>query len=151
LLIDSQIKWLWLAPNYRAKADVRQVIDGLDPDPCNSRLIPLVGAIRGEPVDTDEDGVADDDEIVAGTDPFDPNSSPVAFGDVDLDLDLLENDRLWLEDSDGDGVADSVAIDINSNVLIDARVAIVKPRDVELGDFDGDLVIDAIDLRRVGR
>ncbi len=174
----------FLDPTNR-DSDFDGFIDGLDSDPCNSLLIPILAPVSGEPVDFDGDGFADDDEIVAGTDPLDPDSSPIAFGDVDLDLDLLDNDRLWLEDSDGDGVADSVAIDTNSNVLIDARVAIVKPRDVEVGDFDGDgeaddrrytveyafanqrvlqprivltiddydgdMVIDQIDLRRVGR
>jgi len=52
------------------------------------------------------------------------------------------NDRLWLEPSLCCGIANSVAIDIDSNVLIDARVQIVAPRDVKQGDFDGDGVED---------
>ncbi|MFQ6116884.1 MAG: hypothetical protein ACE5LQ_01310, partial [Candidatus Bipolaricaulia bacterium] len=116
-------------------------IDGFDPDPCNSPPIPIVFPLQGEPLDSDNDGFADDDETVAGTDPLDPDDHPAAFT-ADLDLDEQADDRLWLEDSDGDGVADSVAIDIDSNVLIDARIEIVKARDFKHGDFDGDGAAD---------
>lgn len=39
-----------------------------------------------------------------------------------LDFDGLEDDQLWLEDPDGDGVADAVALDVNSNGQVDARI-----------------------------
>ncbi len=131
-------------------------IDGLDPDPCNSPPIPIVSPIEGAPVDTDGDGFADDDELVAGTNPLDDEDHPDGFT-ADLDLDEQEDDRLWLEDSDGDGVADAVAIDIDSNVLIDARIEIVKVRDIEEGDLDDDgaaddrryVVVDAFSNYRV--
>ncbi|MCR4404342.1 MAG: hypothetical protein NUW06_03490 [Candidatus Acetothermia bacterium] len=116
-------------------------IDGLDPDPCNSPLIPIIWPLRGEPVDRDGDGFADEDEVVAGTDLLDADDHPIAFT-ADLDLDGEEDDRLWLEDSDRDGIADSVAIDIDSNVLLDARVEIIKPRDIREGDFDSDGAAD---------
>jgi len=112
-------------------------IDGLDPNPCFSWLIPIVGPAQELPVDTDLDGFADGDELAAGTDPNDPDSHPAAFI-ADLDLNDEVNDRLWLDDPDEDSVAENVAIDISSDVLVDARVLIVSPRDVRRGDFDED-------------
>jgi len=88
--------------------------------------------------DTDGDGFADDDELVAGTHPNDPEDYPTAYCMVDLDFDQEIDDRMWLEPSVCCGIANSVAIDIDSNVLIDARLQIVQPRDVKKGDFDGD-------------
>ncbi len=112
-------------------------IDGLDPNPCFSWLIPIVGPSPELPVDTDLDGFADVDELAAGTDPDDPDSHPAAFI-ADLDLNDEINDRLWLDDPDADSVAENVAVDISSDVLVDARVLIVSPRDVRRGDFDED-------------
>jgi len=113
-------------------------LDGLDDDPCNSELIPLMQPVQIEPLDSDGDGFADDDEIVAGTHPHDPEEHPSAYCQIDLDFDQQIDDRLWLEPALCCGIANSVAIDVNSNVLVDARVQIVAPRDVKKGDFDGD-------------
>ncbi len=112
-------------------------LDGLTRDPCNSEPIPIIRPITALPVDTDGDGFSDEDEIASGTDPFDPESYPAAFYG-DLDLDGEENDRLWLVDADGDGRANVVTIDIGSNTMVDARVEIVYPRDVQVGDFNDD-------------
>jgi hypothetical protein len=113
-------------------------LDGLDDDPCNSELIPLLQPVQIEPIDSDGDGFADDDEIIAGTHPHDPEEHPSAFCKIDLDFDQQIDDRLWLEPALCCGIANSVAIDVNSNVLVDTRVQIVAPRDVKKGDFDGD-------------
>jgi hypothetical protein len=87
--------------------------------------------------DTDNDGFSDDDERNAGTDPNDPKSHPTAFN-ADMDLDLQTDDRVWLEDPNHDGIADYVAIDINSNVQVDARIQIIQKSQYKTGDFDGD-------------
>jgi len=97
--------------------------------------------IIAQPADTDGDGFSDEDERAAGTDLHDPDSHPTAFT-ADLDLDGIEDDRLWLEDPTGDGVADTVAIDINSNVQVDLRIEIIEERDYQMGDFDEDGIDD---------
>ena len=124
-------------------SDSDDIIDGLDPNPCYSELIPIVGPIPGEPTDTDGDGFADDAELAAGTDPNDATSHPTAYG-IDLDQKEATVDRIWLEDRDGDGIADSVALDIESNALVDARLELLVTRDVEQGDFDDDGVEDDV-------
>jgi len=113
-------------------------IDGLDDDPCNSELIPVLQPVQIEPLDSDGDGFADDDELVVGTNPHDPEDHPIAYCKLDLDFDTQIDDRLWLEPTLCCGIANSVAIDIDSNVLIDARIQIVASRAVKQGDFDGD-------------
>ena len=116
--------------------------DKFDPEigetnPCASPPIPIVVPIIAQPADTDGDGFSDEDERAAGTDLHDPDSHPTAFI-ADLDLDGVEDDRLWLEDPTGDGVADSVALDINSNVQVDIRIEIIEQRDYQMGDFNDD-------------
>lgn len=122
----------FLDPTNR-DSDSDGFIDGLDPDACNSQPIPIVGPVVRTPVDSDGDGFSDDDEIAAGTDRLDPTSFPHAFT-ADLDLNDVENDRLWLTDSTGDGTADYVTIDFHSNMVSDVRLQILA-RDVEHGDF----------------
>jgi hypothetical protein len=116
-------------------------IDGLDPDPCNSPLIPIVAPAGNIPVDTDGDSFADQDETIAGTDPLDPDSHPAAYT-ADLDLDEVEDDRLWLVTADQDCFAEVVVIDIDSNGLADARIQVIEARDFAQDDFNGDGVKD---------
>ena len=142
-LIDEDWQDFWirfvpmLDPTNR-DSDSDGFIDGLDDDPCNSELIPLLAEVQAEPIDTDGDGFSDDDELLAGTHPHDPEDHPIAFGMLNLDLDDCFDDRLWLEPTMCYGIANSVVIDIDSNILADFRVQIVQPRDVRVGDFDGD-------------
>jgi hypothetical protein len=116
-------------------------IDGLDEDPCNSDLIPVLFPALGEPTDSDGDGFADIDELLAGTSEFDPEDHPVAFGQVDLDFDECIDDRIWLEPflvcCQPVDLAHAIAIDLDDNVLLDLRLAMVT-RNVTRGDFDDD-------------
>lgn len=131
----------FLDPTNR-DSDSDGFIDGLDIDPCNSPLIPILQPFVGvPPPDSDGDGFADDDELAAGTDPKNPDSHPHAFP-ADLDRDGEEDDRLWLEDPTGDGIADTVALDVNSNVQVDARIQLIPARDFVRDDFDGDGSVD---------
>jgi hypothetical protein len=116
-------------------------IDGLDEDPCNSELIPYLFPVLGEPVDSDGDGFADIDEQLAGTSELNPDDYPVAFGQVDLDFDQCIDDQVWLEPflvcCQPADLARAVTIDLDNNVLIDLRLAVLT-RNVTRGDFDGD-------------
>jgi len=116
-------------------------IDGLDEDPCNSDLIPVLFPALGEPADSDGDGFADIDEQLAGTSEYDSEDHPVAFGQVDLDFDECIDDRIWLEPflvcCQPVDLARAIAIDLDDNVLLDLRLTVLT-RNVTRGDFDGD-------------
>ncbi len=134
--VDFYVRFVPCLDPTNRDSDSDGFIDGLDEDPCNTQLIPIVHPVVKTPVDTDGDGFADEDEIAAGTHPHDPQSFPRAFY-ADLDLDGITDDRLWLTDANQNGTADTVTIDIDCNVLVDLRVQILS-RDVQRGDFDGD-------------
>ncbi len=120
-------------------------IDGLDPNPCYSWLLPIGVNEDDATSDSDGDGFSDADEIAAGTDPNDANDYPAVFIE-DFDRDTALDDALWLEDYDGDGVVDSVAIDVGMDYLVDARIILVAQRDVRYGDFDGDGLDDDVQI-----
>jgi hypothetical protein len=136
--VDFVIRFVPMLDPTCRDSDSDGFIDGLDDDPCNSECIPVVLPLEIIPVDTDGDGFSDDSELAAGTHPNDPEDHPAAYGMMNLDLDDCFDDRMWLEPAFCCGIANSVVIDIDSNVLIDFRLQIVQPRDVSVGDFDGD-------------
>ncbi len=139
--VDFAIRSVPVLDPTNRDSDSDGFIDGLDPDPCNSELIPVLFPALGEPVDSDGDGFADIDEQLAGTSEFDPLDHPVAFALVDLDFDECIDDRIWLEPflvcCQPVDLARAVAIDLDNNVLLDLRLAVLT-RNVTRGDFDGD-------------
>jgi len=136
--IDYWVRFIPMLDPTNRDSDSDGYIDGLDDDPCNSDLIPLLAPVTGLPIDTDGDGFSDEDETYAGTHPNDPEDHPAAYAAMNMDLDECFDDRLWLEPAACCGIANSVVIDIDSNLLADIRVQIVQPYDVSIGDFDGD-------------
>jgi len=135
--VDFFVRFVPMLDPTNRDSDSDGWLDGLDADPCNSDLIPIFLPPIGAPVDSDGDGFEDEDEEIAGTHPLNPDDHPTAYK-LDLDFDTEIDDRLWLEPTACCGIANSVAIDIDCNVLLDARVQIVKQRHAHLGDFDED-------------
>ncbi|MFP3953715.1 MAG: hypothetical protein ACLFVS_06290, partial [Candidatus Acetothermia bacterium] len=134
---DFRIRFVEVLDPTDRDSDSDGFIDGRDPNPCNSPLIPILREDLGAPVDSDDDGFSDESELLSGTDPRDDTSYPDAFT-ADLDGDEDEDDKIWLLGIESDRVAGTVVIDIDSNVLVDAQIEIVKSRDIEVGDFDDD-------------
>ena len=136
--VDFAIRFVPMLDPTNRDSDSDGYIDGLDDDPCNSECIPQLQPFERDPVDSDGDGFADVDEVFAGTHPNDPEDYPATYGLVDLDYDQWIDDRMWLEPGPVLGIAHSVVIDIDQNVLVDFRLQIIQPRDAQIGDFDGD-------------
>jgi len=135
--VDYWVRFVPMLDPTNRDSDSDGYIDGLDEDPCNSELIPLVEVPALEPVDSDGDGFSDDDEEAAGTHPNSPDDHPTAYCAVDVDFDELIDDRIWLEPGACCGEASAVVVDLDSNVLIDLRIAITS-KSVKRGDFDKD-------------
>ena len=68
--------------------------------------------------DDDNDGFSDDDEIAAGSDPLNPNSTPEVCDGIDNDFDTLVDEGF--PDTDGDTLADCVDDDDDNDGMPDS-------------------------------
>lgn len=92
-------------------------------------------------VDTDGDGLLDDQELLLGTDPENPDSDGDGINDRESIL-LAFNAQL-AEDSDGDGVVDYLDQCLHAgDIQVDATGCLVAPAT----DADGDGVLDGEDF-----
>lgn len=82
-------------------------------------------------LDSDGDGVSDKQEVLVGTDPSDPDSTP---GDTDTDgLSDAEEEAIGLDPNDGDSDKDGISDGLET------------PEPASPPDTDGDGLIDALD------
>ncbi len=127
--------------------DAVEMEAGTNPDDPESHPVvlgpELEPPLQADTVDTDGDGFSDSAERAAGTNANDPDEHPAAYG-IELDLDEGTADQLWLEDIDADGTAVSVALDVESDGIVDVRLGIVTSNDVFIGDIDSDGETDDI-------
>jgi hypothetical protein len=99
--------------------------------------------------DDDSDGISDEEEISAGSDPLSPNSTPEVCDGLDNDLDSQADEGF--ADSDNDGIADCVDLDDdNDGVTDDGDLCPVTPQGTQVNaqgcpDADEDGVADADD------
>lgn len=110
-----------------------------------SLLLVALVACTPEPLDSDGDGLADEDEAKVGTDP----------DNADTDGDgLSDGDEVWVhetnplnEDSDGDGYSDSLELDNGYDPMDDdsAFYAGGWPWNPDKDDIDGPDVDDTVD------
>ena len=132
------------------------VVQGISPSPD---LITDAGIIRLSPLtlqDSDNDGVIDDAEILAGLDPDNPDSDGdgIRDGDENLDNDglsdameiLLGTDPLN-NDSDGDGILDGNE-DTDLDGLTDANEINIHKTNHFIMDTDGDSWTDFAEVNQ---
>lgn len=126
-------------PDYR---DTDSDGDGTDDDAEG-----LTGTPSFSGVDTDGDGLDDAFENGSTNDGYvvnDGNSDPAASGFIDVDADvntggdLDYRDTLVGQDTDGDGIVDSVDIDDDNDGILDTVEG-------EVADFDGDGIPNSLD------
>jgi hypothetical protein len=100
--------------------------------------------------DDDNDGVPDDAEIAAGSDPFNPNSTPEVCDAVDNDADTVVDEGF--PDTDSDGTKDCLDDDDDNDLLPDSYElahACLNPLANDAGvDTDGDTLINIEEFRQ---
>ena len=128
-----------------AEPDYRDVDS--DGDGTNDDAEGLTGTPSFSGTDTDGDGLDDAFENGSTNDGFvvnDGNSDPSASGFIDVDADvntggdLDYRDTLVGQDTDGDGIVDSVDIDDDNDGILDTVEG-------EVADFDGDGIPNSLD------
>jgi len=98
--------------------------------------------------DTDGDGLDDGYEHGSVSDGFivnDGNTDPKTSGFIDVDVDVLTGgdldyrDTLVGQDTDGDGIVDTIDIDDDNDGILDTVEG-------EVADFDGDGIVNSLDM-----